>query len=129
MAYTAARSALQQYTDVSVSCSHCGASATLLSPSDTVRDSLMNATYLNMFQQELDLLHRAQALFSRFPSSRHPLKTGHEWLKRVDKGQPDEAFEGALAKDPELHEFLTNKSFLLSRRLEVIATACTKLSS
>jgi hypothetical protein len=120
------RAALQEIDNVPVVCNTCGQQAELQSPDDTVRDALVEASYIRSVQEEIILLHRTQTLFERFPKSRHPIRIHHLYVKQTKRlhTHSDAEFAKALADDPELKVFLTQNSFLLPARLAAITQAC-----
>ena len=122
------RAALQEIENIPVVCHTCEDRVELQSPNDTVRDALVQASYIRSFQKEITLLQRTQALFDRFPGSRHPIKINHLYSKSSDRldVSPDAEFAEALANDPELSVFLKKSGFLLPARLAGITEACVR---
>lgn len=121
------RAALQEIEKIPIVCHICEEHVELQSPNDTVRDSLIQASYIRAFQEEIVLLQRTQALFDRFPGSRHPKKIHHLYVKQSERLDvcPDAEFAEALVNDPELSVFLQG-GFLLPARLASITEACSR---
>ena len=109
--------AIRQVSSIPILCDHCGQENTLLDPTDQVCDALVSASYIHEFQQELALLKRTQALFDRFPDSRHHSKLAKEYLAQRPKAQPDPEFEKDLSEDTDLKAFLRTTGFWLPARL------------
>jgi len=126
MAFVNKWAALQELENVPVSCSTCGVQTELHSPDEAVRHALHDASYIQSFKKEIVLLQRTQALFDRFPESRHPIKVNHEHVEKAERTQvqADTDFDRALADDAELRHFLMRSSFLLPARLAGVSKAC-----
>ncbi len=124
------RAALQEIENIPVVCHICEEHVELQSPNDTVRDALVQASYIRLFQVEIVLLQRTQALFDRFPGSRHPKKIYHLFVRQSERLDvfPDAEFAEALGNDPEL-SVLLQSGFLLPARLAFITEACRRWES
>ena len=109
--------AIRQVSSVPILCDGCGQEDILINPSDQICDALVGASYIYEFQQELALLQRTQALFDRFPDSRHRIKLTREYLDEHPRPEPDLEFEMALNKAADLKEFLRTNGFWLPARL------------
>ena len=116
--------ALLELESIPISCYSCGAKIELHSPTETMLHALHDASYIQSFKKEITLLQRTQALFERFPNSRHPTKINHEYLK-AERSQvlADIEFDRALTDDPELSQFLKS-GFWLPARLNGVSKAC-----
>ncbi|BCM88989.1 hypothetical protein IAD21_00831 [Abditibacteriota bacterium] len=116
------REELERFDFLPLSCDQCGFQTTIPLPDGEVLDELYDISCLRESQHELVVLQRAQALFDRFPDSRHSQKMCKEFLGKDEcpTVEADPEFDAALNADPELKAFLGGRLFWLPARLKAV---------
>jgi hypothetical protein len=109
---------LAEQSSVLVRCNHYGEQSDLAPLSSTVADALVETQYFRQFLKELSVLERIEALFERFPNSRHEWKIEKE--HQHAEPAPDAEFERAALEDTEVAHSLRFHSFLLPKRIEFV---------